>query len=119
MLHLKENYEFKVVTVFVILFFLTPAYVFSFDDEFGHSRKTKSKHFNIYYVAQVDISYLIQKLNISLSDRVFFGKSVNRKVSLEKEFAAMLDTLFIQVCDILDMPLYSFRTNIKICRDDE
>jgi len=37
--------------------------------------------------------------------------------SLEGELADMLDTLFAQVCTILDMQLYSFKGIIKICRD--
>lgn len=29
----------------------------------------------------------------------------------------MVDTLFLRVCGILDMNLYSFEGNLKICRD--
>ena len=29
----------------------------------------------------------------------------------------MVDTLFLRICDLLDMHLYSYRGNIKICRD--
>jgi len=118
MLPLKENC--KIIIVFIILFSLTSPCAASFEDGFGPRRKIESKHFDIYYEPGVDIFSLARQLDINPSDRVLFGKFENRKFSsLEREFAKMLDTLFIQVCDILDMPLYSFRTNIKICRDYE
>lgn len=105
-----------VITVF-ILFLLNVGASFALDDGFGQAKKIEGRHFIIYYAPQVELSALTQQLNISASDKLLVGKSIEKEFSSEAELAEMLDTLFMQVCDILDMQLYSFQGNIKVCRD--
>ena len=104
------------ISVF-ILFLSSVGVSFALDDGFGQARRLEGKHFIIYYAPQLEISALAQQLNIGPTDNLLVGKSMQRESSSEAELADMLDTLFMRVCDILDMQLYSFQGNIKICRD--
>jgi len=107
----------KLTLVFTILVFLGIGRADAVEDNFGHARKIEGKHFDIYYAPDVSLSELIQKLNLSPSDKLLTGNSNQGGFSLESELAEMLDNLFTRVCSILDMQLYSFRGTIKICRD--
>jgi hypothetical protein len=110
---------YKTIIPAIVVFFLQSGLVFALEieDGFGSAGKIESKHFVVYYTPQVDIAGLVQRLNISPSDRLLAGQAINRGGPYESELAEMLDTLFMQVCDILDMQLYSFQGNIKICQD--
>lgn len=111
---------YKIIIIAAILFTLNVDTSFALDDGFGPSKKIEEgKHFTIYYSPKVEISSLSQQLNIRASDKLLVGKSAQSNLSTESELADMLDTLFMRVCDILDMQLYSFQGNIKICRDKE
>lgn len=116
---IKRNYR---IFVFVaLLFFLKPPASFAadVDDGFGSSRRIEGKHFTIYYAPQIEVFDLIKKLNINPSDELAVGKTFQRGYITDETLADMLDTLFMQVCNILDMQLYSFKGEIKICRDLE
>lgn len=81
--------------------------------------KTEGRYFTVYFAPQLDARELIKQLNIGLSDRMLAGISDKKQLSAEEELALMLDILYIRVCGILDMNLYSFRTNIKICSNSD
>jgi len=89
------------------------------DDGFGSARIIKGEHFTIYYEPDLDIRELIQNLDIYPSDEILTGKAIRKSDSSERTLADMVDILFRRVCDILDMQLYSFHGNIKVCRDRE
>lgn len=108
-----------IVTILVFLFFLISGISYGFDDGFGQARRIEGKHFIIYYAPQLDLSALAQQLNIGIADKILVGKSQDKGFSTEAGLLDMADTLFMQVCDILDMHLYSFQGNIKICQDYE
>ncbi len=108
---------FRVTVACAILFFLGIGSANALDDGFGRAKRVEGAHFIIYYVPELELSSLIQQLNVSPSDKLLVGKSTERRPSQEYELADMLDTLFMQVCNILDMQLYSFKSNIKICSD--
>lgn len=99
------------------LFYFGAGVAAAIDDGFGRARKIEGNHFVIYYAPELDLTGLTQQLNVSPSDKLLAGKSSGEGFSLEGEFAGMLDTLFSRVCNALDMQLYSFKGNIKICRD--
>ncbi len=90
------------------------SFVFAFDDGFGSAKSLETSHFTLYYSSSLNLEELKQRLNIGLSDRLLAGQSI----SSSGDLAAMLDALFTRVCDILDMQLYSLKSNIKVCRDD-
>lgn len=114
MLFVRKSYK---IIIIIILFLLNVSDSSGFEDEFGPAQKIEGKHFIIYYAPQLEISNLAQHLNLSPSDKILVGKSVNKEFSSETGLADMLDTLFMQVCNILDMYLYSFQGNLKICQD--
>ena len=108
---------YRAIVFSIGLFYFGVGVAAAIDDGFDRARKIEGNHFLIYYAPELDLSGLIQKLNISPSDKFLAGKSSGEGFSLEGEFAGTLDTLFSRVCNILDMQLYSFKGNIKICRD--
>lgn len=115
----RKKYS-KIIVMSVTIFILSTSMAFSVEDGFVAAKKIPGKHFTIIYESGVDILALTEQLNIGLSDRLLAGKNTETKFSPEQELAEMLDTLFIRVCDILDMRLYnSFKCRIKICRNDE
>ena len=81
------------------------------DDGFGSARKIESRHFTIYFAPQLDPGELARSLDIRASDKLISGGAY------QSGLGGMIDTLFTQACDILDMQLYSFHGAIKICRD--
>ena len=109
----------KINFALFILFSLTIGIAYSFDDGFGSAKKIESKHFVIYYAPELEIETLAQQLNISSSDEILVGKSSRAEEPSVLALADMLDTLFMSVCNTLDMQLYSYKGNIKICKDDD
>jgi hypothetical protein len=99
------------------LFFITAFSSYSYDDGFGSAKKLNSEHFTLYYSPQLDKTVLAQELDVGASERLLVGKSATRGSSGQDVLADMLETLFIQVSDILDIHLYSLQINIKVGRD--
>lgn len=110
----------KLFNIVVIIFvFMAVGKVYAYEDGFGQAKKLQTKQFTVYYSPQVDISALAKKLRISFSDRVLAGSEPKLSDSgVQPELVEALDTLFLGVCNILDMNLYSFQGIIKICRDE-
>lgn len=118
------NYKFikSFLITLILLFFSGSVYnAYSVtDDGFGPAKRIEGKYFTIYYSTQLEPSSLARQLNVTSSDKVLAGGSI-----IEGEgfsglgLTDMVDTLFMRVCNILDMDLYSFKGNIKICRDQK
>lgn len=107
---------FNVIALTII--FIAAGNVYGYEDGFGQAKKLLTKQFTVYYSTQLDPSSLAGKLKISFSDRVLAGTdSKLTSLSGQPELVEALDTLFLGVCNILDMNLYSFQGTIKICRD--
>lgn len=108
---LKHFYRFFLGFFLILVLFY--GYCFAENnDGFGSASKIESQHFAIFYSPQLDPEELARELDIHPLDKIISGGSYS------SDLGGMVDTLFSQVCDILDMRLYSFRGNIKICRDD-
>jgi len=103
----------NIITAASILFFLAVGIAYAYDDGFTLSRKAEGRHFTIYYSPKLDLEGLAQQLNISPADKILASGSTKGLSGL----VGMVDTLFTQVCDILDMQLYSYTGIIKICQD--
>lgn len=117
-----SSYKFYKIIIIAAVLLLAGRAVLSavdIDDGFGSARTIKGDHFTIYYEPHLDIRELIQNLEIYLSDEILTGKAIRKSDSSERVLADMVDILFRRVCDILDMQLYSFHGNIKVCRDRE
>lgn len=115
MVFIKRRYCIFLICVILILD-ASPA--FAVDDGLSFDKKIEGKYVTVYCLSGTDVTHLVQKLNIRASDKIIAGESLKSKNSYEEELAQMLDTLFIQVSDILEMHLYSLNINIKICKSD-
>lgn len=103
----------RAIVLIAALFLFNSGLTYAYDDGFGSAKKIGGKYYTVYYPSQLESSVLIQKLNMSALDSLMAGKSAPYEVGL----GDMLDTLFIRVCDILDMHIYSFQGTIKVCEN--
>lgn len=117
----KPRFCSIIIFVFLLVFTCCLSRACAFDDGFGSARSQEGKYFTVYYSAQLDPVELAQKLNVSTADRILTSGSTEKwgsDAQYEREsLAGMLDTFFEQVSDVLDMHIYSFKGNIKVCRD--
>ncbi len=104
----------KIITALAAVYLLGSASCL-YAADFGN--RTESEYFSIFYTDKVDILDVAQKLSISASLYVYQDDS--RKIVFggdpEDILAQSIDGLFSEVSDILDMHLYSYHGDIKIC----
>lgn len=87
------------------------------DDGFVPAGKIESEYFTVSYASGVSLPELNRQIDFNISNKILAGNSSEMLFSAEAELVEGLDSLFKQICDILDMRIYSFHGNIKICRD--
>lgn len=101
-----------------VMLFLSHGVASAIDDSFGRAKKIEGKYFTIYCAPELEPYVLARNLNVAPLAGIISGTPMaEESASGDQELADMLDTLFIRVCDILDMHLYTFKGTIKICRD--
>jgi hypothetical protein len=88
----------------------------AFDDGVAAAKKAEGRYIAVYVAPAIDTASLLQKLNMRPSDTLLTGETLSSKATYEDEMTNMLDVLFLQVSDILDMHLYSLKVNIKVCQ---
>lgn len=115
---LKIRYLHKVIVFVCALFLLTSLNAYGFEDGFGSAKKSEGAHFTLYLAPALDMQYLAQELNIGPSENIFMASGHSSNPS-GTDLPGMLDALFSQICDYLDMQLYSYKGTIKVCRDFE
>lgn len=105
--------------LFFLTVFLTAGISYGYDDGFSPAKKIESGHFTIYYAPELDTANLARMLNIGPSEGILAGKGAKQAGASGPAagLTDMLDTLFMRICDILDMQLYSYKGEIKICKD--
>ncbi|MCX5678645.1 MAG: hypothetical protein NTY76_06010 [Candidatus Omnitrophica bacterium] len=110
----------KIIRVYIVLIalFLSAGAAYAFDDGFGSAKKIESKYAVLYYPPEADVTNLIRSLNVRQADKVLSGLTLGGASSYEDELGLMIDALFGQVSDVLDMHIYSLKINIKICRNN-
>lgn len=97
---------------------IVAGYAYPAEDGFVSGGTIEGENFTIFYAPGVSIQKLNEQLGLAVASRLMAqGHSPEKMFSSEAELASNLDYIFNQACDILDMPLYSFHSNIKICRD--
>ena len=113
------TYGKKIFVILILAAAILSSYGLSlaFDDGFGSAKKIDGKNVIVYLTPDIDIAGLNNELNIRPSDKILAGKSIKSDESPEKELVDMLDTLYLEVCEITDMRLYSLQVDVKICRD--
>lgn len=107
------------IVLLCALFVLDAACVFAAEDGLGFQKKAEGKYVTVYASSGLNAAGLAQQLDIRPSDEILAGRSSGPRNSGEEELARMLDTLFMQVSDILDMHLYSLKIDVKICKTAE
>ena len=105
------------IIIFAFLLFFHAVVCWAIEDGFGPAKKLEGKYFIAHYAPQLSASDLAQELDITSSDKLLAGRTRGKTFSPEEELMDMLDTLYLRVCNILDMHLYTFKVNIKICSD--
>lgn len=115
MIFIKSHYYVFLICVALIL---NATHAFAVTDGLSFNKKIEGKYVTVYCPAGLDAARLAEQLNIRPSDKIITGQPLKSKDSYEEELAQMLDTLFIQVSDILDMHLYSLKINVKIFKTD-
>ncbi|MCX5701744.1 MAG: hypothetical protein NTW64_02035 [Candidatus Omnitrophica bacterium] len=106
----------KTILIFSILFTLAIGVSYGYEDGFGPAKKVEGDHFTIYYSPELETAFLMQQLNLGPSDAFLTGETVKGPDS-PIELTDMVDTLFARVCDVLDMELYSYKGDIKVCKN--
>jgi len=107
----------KIIFIFFILFAFAINISYSYDDNFGSAKKIESEHFAVYYAPELELAALSRQLNIGVADELLVGKTTSEENSSSIGFVDMVDTLFSRVCDVLDMQLYSYKGDIKVCKN--
>ena len=102
----------KIIPI-AVCFSLIFSLSYAVNDDFGAAKKIESQHFTVFYAPQLDLSLLLEKLDISAADLVISEVPSVKGNSL----ATALDTLYSIVMKALDMNLYSLQGNLKICSD--
>ena len=102
-------------TIAALFLFLSLGTLYAVEDGFGQARKIEGEHFTAFLALPLDEASLARKLNISSAEGIIIGGATAEGSHLG--LASMLDTLFLQVSDILDMHIYSYTGTIKVCRD--
>jgi len=97
-----------------VTFLLAASYSFAAEDGMGFQKKIEGKYVTVYVSPGLDASGLAEQLDIRVSDDILAGRLAGSRRSGEVALAQMLDTLFLQVSNILDMHIYSMKMDIKI-----
>lgn len=107
------------VSIALFLFFFTAGSLFAVEveDGFGPSKKLEGRYFVIYYSPQIDALKLTQDLHITAADKILAGKSIGEDIASESPLPGMIDILYGLVGDMVDMHIYNFKGNIKVCQD--
>ena len=89
------------------------------DDGFSYDKKIEGKYITVYCMPGLEVSRLAPQLNVRPSDEILAGQARRPEGLPGGDLAPMLDTLFLRVSNILDMHLYSLKTDLKICTTNE
>jgi hypothetical protein len=108
----------KIISTAILKIFLalvSADLCFAFDDGFASAKKIEGKYFTLFYSPELKPTGLDKQLNITRKDQILVAAA--QPVSANDSFSEMIDTLFLRVSDLLDMHLYSFHGEIKVCKD--
>lgn len=105
------------LAIAALFLFLSLSTLYAVEDGFGSIRKIEGQHFTVFLALPLDEAALTRKLNISPIEGILMEGATAGGSGSRLGLASMLDTLFLQVSDILDMHIYSYTGTIKVCRD--
>ena len=102
---------FLKVSVFAVILFLTTSCVWA---QRGYYQ-FDSDHFRVRYHPQLDVIDIAQKLDVSRSSSVRLRRNTGDTNSPKVILARLLDDLYSEVSDVLDIHMPSYRTTLVIC----
>ena len=104
-----------ILSILIVIFVSS---VFSFAQEEGLSILVKSEYFTLYSQRDIDTYSLLKKLNLDyfLHPDTLLKKDKQASTDI---LAKVLDSLYLEVSDILDIHIYSFHGTIKILPDQD
>ncbi|MGE4358144.1 MAG: hypothetical protein AB7E08_06330 [Candidatus Omnitrophota bacterium] len=110
------KYRFKVLIYFILFSFSFNIFVYA------QERKIEGNYFSIYYYSGLSPLAIAEKLDFSSPHLQSWSKTEGNYSEIEinspeKILARTLDTLFLEVSDILDIHLSSFKVNLRILYD--
>lgn len=111
---IKSSSFFLKGLFFFSILFAAITFVFAEDDDIY--KKCESKYFVIYYKPDIDSLDIAQKIDFGPSLHLLKNPAASGK-NPEAILSKAIDSLFLEVSDILDIHIYSFKGNIKVCRD--
>jgi len=94
----------RTLTSMTIFLLFSGALAFAGNQDFSKAAKIDTEHFTVYYQPGVDINKLVAQLS---------AQTVNT-ASAQAQLSSILESLFVKTSDILDVHVYSLKTNIKI-----
>jgi len=81
---------------------------------FAQEKKIEGNYFSIYYPSKIEPFLIAERLEFSSP---YLLQAKNNLEDSDKTLARIIDALFLEVSDILDIHLYSFKGNLKIFYD--
>lgn len=102
-----------ILNVFLVL--VNFSLCFAFDDGFTSTDKIEGRYFTLYYAPELKPTRSDEELNYTRKDQILVADA--QPAPNNDSFSEMLDTLFLHVCDLLDMRLDNFHGEIKVCKD--
>ncbi|MEM7816570.1 MAG: hypothetical protein QXZ20_01510, partial [Candidatus Aenigmatarchaeota archaeon] len=84
---------------------------------FLYSQNIESKYFNLICQEPCNLTELAQKLNVNYF--LHLDGLTKTSNNLEDIIANSLDALYLEVCDILDIHIYSYKGKIKVFSNKE
>ncbi len=78
------------------------------------NRLTKSEYFSVYAHSDADLNLLLRKLKFDYFSRLESFRGSRNLGLPDQMLANTLDSLFLEVSDIIDIHVYSFHCNLEI-----
>jgi len=106
--------------VFILFIFLLslPSLGHAVNDGFSAASIEDSQYFQIHFQKGTSHSQLLEKLDFIPDQEWLLNSNFDKNISFAGLTGA-IDALFIRVSSILDMYLYTFKGNIKVCQNHD
>jgi hypothetical protein len=102
----------KYLVLFLIFFIIT----FNCYGQDDFTLLAEGKYFSVYGYKELAVEELLSRIDFSYLPYFAVNKD-NRSNSLSSKLAKTVDALYLEVSDILDIHVYSFKGKIKIVAD--
>ncbi len=109
----------RVAALAAAAFFLCAASALAQEDGFVTGHRVPGEHITILCESGVDLAQLTAGLRVGPADRLLVSRPDVETADAHGALAEAMETIFLRVCDVLDMRLYRFQGTVKVCRTQE